>query len=107
MVCSTGKTCGGCLAHRFHLANERDKKLDLEATYPSEEDIMNISKETTWREFSKIMGITDEKYREVGVNLTGGVVNAVEICETIFKLPSQFEILNMFEEENKKENVIV
>lgn len=64
---------------------------------------MNISKETTWRELCRIMGISEEKQREVGISLTGGPVNAVEICETVFQLPSQFEILKIFEESMSNE----
>lgn len=43
-------------------------------------------------------GITDHHRREVGVNLSGGKVNAVEICEKILKAPSLDTLLSGFME---------
>lgn len=47
-------------------------------------------------EFSKMQGITEHHRREVGVNLTGGKTNAVEICEKILGAPSLDELLAKF-----------
>lgn len=42
-------------------------------------------------------GITEHHRREVGVNLTGGRVNAVEICQKILGAPTLDELLQEFE----------
>lgn len=62
--------------------------IDIEGTYPNGEDIMNISKETTYRELHLIRGLTEADRRQVGINLSGGVANAVEICNKVLQLPS-------------------
>ena len=68
---------------RVHLAD-----LDIEGTYPTEEEVLNIAKETTVRELSRIEGMEEKQQRQLGINLTGGVSNAVECCVTAFKLPT-------------------
>lgn len=70
--------------------------LDVAGTYPTVEDIFNISKETTYRELSQIRDIPDNIRRSVGVNFSGGIVNAVEICCNIYKLPTFNDLLNDF-----------
>ena len=49
---------------------------------------MNISNETTYRELGTIQGFTDEERRSIGINLSGGVVNSVELCTKLFGLPN-------------------
>ena len=71
--------------------------LDVAGTYPNVEVIMNISKETTFRELSEIKDVPDNVRRSIGINLTGGVVNAVEICCNVYKLPTFNELLTSFE----------
>lgn len=68
----------------------------MAGTYPTVEDIFNISKETTYRELSQIRDIPDNIRRSVGVNFSGGIVNAVEICCNIYKLPTFNDLLNDF-----------
>lgn len=41
-------------------------------------------------------GISEHRRREVGVNLTGGRTNAVEICERILSAPSFDRLLAEF-----------
>jgi hypothetical protein len=53
---------------------------------------MNISKETTVAELVKIEGLDDRTQRSIGINLTGGHINAVEICTRVFKAPT-FDVL--------------
>lgn len=79
-----------------HLAD-----LDIEGTYPNVEDCLNISKETTYRELSRIRGLHEKMQRETGINLTGGTVNAVEICNNVFQLPLPDEMLARFMETKK------
>lgn len=90
------KVMAGVSAHRVQLTTVLDKRIDIEATYPTLEDVCNISKETTYRELGCIYGLTDEERRAVGVNLTGGVSNAVEICTNVFKLPSYLEVERIY-----------
>lgn len=71
--------------------------LDVEGTYPNEEIILNISKETTAAELSKIQGISTQVQRAIGINLSGGNVNAVEICMQAYNAPSFDELLEAFQ----------
>lgn len=71
--------------------------LDLEGTYPKIEQLMNISKETTYRELCQIRGIPEEQQREIGINLTGGVTNAIELCQNVFQLPAPNAWLTEFQ----------
>lgn len=62
--------------------------IDIEGTYPNLEDCMNISNETTYRELGVIQGLTDEERRAVGINLSGGIVNAIEMGTDLLGLPN-------------------
>lgn len=44
-------------------------------------------------------GITEHHRREVGVNLTGGKTNAVEICEKILSAPKLDDLLASFKKD--------
>lgn len=70
--------------------------LDVEGAYPWGETIMNISKETTWRELSRLEGIPDEVQRRNGINLTGGHTNAVQFCNEIYGLPTFTELKSLY-----------
>jgi len=72
---------------RTHVAD-----LDVEGAYPTTEDVMNISKETTYRELSRIEGVSEAVQRRNGINLTGGRVNAVQFCTEIYGMPSLQEL---------------
>lgn len=69
----------------------------LEHNDPTIQRILNISKETTYRELSRIKGITEEVQRAMGINLTAGPVNAIEIVCNIYKAPTPDELLKAFE----------
>jgi hypothetical protein len=71
--------------------------LDVAGTYPTIEDILNLSKETTFRELSSIQGVPETVRRSIGINLTGGIVNAVEICCNVYKLPTFNDLLEDFQ----------
>jgi hypothetical protein len=77
--------------------------LDIEGTYPNVEDICNISKETTMIEVYQIDGVPDPVRRAIGVNLTAGAVNAIEIGQRAFNLPTSNELLRAFREKNLKQ----
>lgn len=70
--------------------------IDIEGTYPNGEDIMNISKETTYRELCQIQGLTEADRRIVGINMSGGVSNAIEICNKVLQLPALSELGDIY-----------
>lgn len=74
---------------------------DITSTYPNGEIIMNLSKETTMMELGRIKGVTTSMQRLIGVNLTGGPVNAIEILGEVMRAPSPWDLLEAFEEECK------
>lgn len=77
---------------RIHLAD-----LDIEGTYPTIEVVANISKETTMRELSKIEGITEDNQRVIGINMSGGYANALEICQMSFGLVTPERWLQLYQ----------
>lgn len=74
--------------------------LDVAGTYPNEEIIFNISKETTAKEVCHIVGVSEALQRATGINLSGGYVNAVEIYTTVFKAPTFDQILAYYRGED-------
>jgi hypothetical protein len=62
--------------------------LDVSASYPNGIIVFNISKETTMKELISIEGVNEDTKRMATINLSGGCTNAVEICNTIFGLPT-------------------
>lgn len=77
--------------------------IDVAAAYPTGEDIANVSHETTFREVSKIEGVSDEERREIGINLTGSRNNALSFCRTVYKTPKLPVLLEQYQE--SKQNV--
>jgi len=77
---------------RAHVAD-----LDVEGTYPNVEILMNISKETTAQELCYIRDVPEIYRRAIGVNLSGGFVNAVEICMQVYNAPSFNTLLAEFD----------
>lgn len=73
--------------------------LDVKGAYPETESALNISKETTYRELSKIEGVDEVTKRFCCINITASHVNAVEICKRIFKAPDLNTLLVEFEKE--------
>ena len=80
---------------RMHVAD-----IDVAAAYPNTEDFLNISAETTYRELSKIEGVSDWERRVIGINLTGGPVNSVEYCRIVHKLPDFRTLAKAYEEDH-------
>jgi hypothetical protein len=74
--------------------------LDVEGTYPNVEILMNISKETTAQELCYIRDVPEIYRRAIGVNLSGGFVNAVEICMQVYNAPSFNTLLAEFDAEH-------
>ena len=77
---------------RAHVAD-----LDVSSSYPNTEDILNISKETTLRELCQLRDIDIRVQREAGINLTGGHVNAVEICNNLLQFPDMDTVLKAYQ----------
>jgi hypothetical protein len=69
---------------------------DITSTYPNGEIIMNLSKETTMMELGRIKGIDKDRQRLIGINLTGGPSNAIEILTEVVKVPTSIEMLELF-----------
>lgn len=78
-------------SYRAHVAD-----LDVSSSYPNTEDFCNISKATTWRELCKMKGIPEDVQRRAGINLTGGITNAAEICVEVFNAPTFDQLLADF-----------
>lgn len=62
--------------------------LDVAASYPNGETVLNISKETTCKELVSIEGIPEYTQRMATINFSGGRTNAVEISCNLFNLPT-------------------
>lgn len=86
---------------RAHVAD-----LDVEGTYPNVEIIMNISKETTAQELCYIQNVPEIYRRAIGVNLSGGFVNAVEICMQVYGAPSFNALLAEYDAQQGEQSVV-
>lgn len=69
---------------------------DIVSTYPTVQVILNISKQTTLFEVCRFKGIPEHVKREIGVNLTGGSTNAIEIAVAAFGAPTPDEMLDLY-----------
>ena len=65
---------------------------DVASAYPNATRAANVSKDTTHRELIKIQGFTKEIFMRQNINLTYGITNALEYCQTMFNMPSLFEL---------------
>lgn len=74
--------------------------LDVGGTYPNEEWLFNISKETTANELCRIVGVPESLQRATGINLSGGYVNAVETYTTVFGAPNFDQVLAYYRGED-------
>ena len=72
-------------------SNERSGQFD-----PNGECVFNISKETTSRELCAIEGIDEEVFRAQNMLPSGGHVNAVEYCTTMYNFPQLYTLLEDF-----------
>lgn len=66
---------------------------DLASCYPMGDLIANAGKTTTRIEVCCVVGEDETRTRAAGINLTGGRVNALEICTLMFNYPSPEEVL--------------
>lgn len=70
--------------------------LDVAASYPKGECVFNVSKETTVKEIIEIEGVDEYTQRMMGINMSAGHTNAVEICCNLFKMPPLKVLLDEF-----------
>jgi phosphoenolpyruvate synthase/pyruvate phosphate dikinase len=70
--------------------------LDIEGAYPTNELVMNVSKETTSKELIKVQGVPDRVARMQTINFSGGPTNAVEFCTTMYGMPALDTLLAEF-----------
>lgn len=73
--------------------------VDIVSSYPTLQYLLNMSKETTYRELCRTRGVSELDQRLSGVNLLGGPVNAYEVARKMFKAPTFDALLEAFEEE--------
>ncbi len=57
-----------------------------------------MGRETLVMEFSMIKGVSEYHRRELGVNMTAGLVNAVEICQKTMKGTGFDDMLKAYKE---------
>lgn len=69
---------------------------DVEAAYPSGEDIWNVGQETSKMELCSIEGRSEYIQRKTGIDLTAARTNALEISHNMFKAPRLNEVLDAF-----------
>ena len=70
--------------------------LDITSAYPTGEIVLNTSRQTTVAEVTRIEGLSEDVKRSIGVNLTGGSVNAIEICQRAMGAPTLEQLLERF-----------
>jgi len=75
--------------------------LDVAGAYPHGEIALNCSKETTWREVSRIKGKPEKLYRTTALNMTAPRTNAVHIATTVLDMPDMPTLLEAFNEQHK------
>lgn len=69
---------------------------DIKSSYPYGQIALNLSKATTRQEICSIKDIHDSVLRKTTLNITGGQVNATEIAQDIYGVPSQLALLDQF-----------
>lgn len=67
--------------------------IDVVSTYPTLQQKLNVDRATTVMELSSVEGMEEEEWREVGIDLTAARVNAVQIGNRMFGIPSMDDAL--------------
>lgn len=79
--------------------------LDVSASYPNGGAAFNISKETTHKELTSIVGVPVRAQRMSTINLSSGHTNAVEICNKLYGMPAMETLLQAFIRSEKEKTV--
>lgn len=74
---------------------------DVSSGYPNIERSMNMSKDTTVHEMSRIEGIEYEEQRILGLNLVGGKSNSMAFANKIYRLPTPSKAWKEYVKYNK------
>lgn len=69
---------------------------DVEAAYPSGEDMWNVGLETSRIEVCSIEGRSERVQRKTGIDLTAARTNALELTHNMYKTPRLTEMLEEF-----------
>lgn len=78
---------------------------DVASGYPNAERILNMSKETTFRELCKVKGVDETTKRMATINMVAGHVNATDVCCSLLNAPRMDELLTAFEADIARGNV--
>ncbi len=70
--------------------------LDVSSAYPNAEIALNVSKTTRAFETCKIVGLSDNEYREIGINLTNIPNNALFLASKLYNYPDLTTLLEKF-----------
>lgn len=70
--------------------------IDIQSAYPTFGSILNVSKGTSRYEVYEIEGLGEYEAREVGINLSGIRVNAMDLAQKLYNFPTNDELLNAF-----------
>jgi len=105
MVAPEGMRCIEEMPHYKSLIYCHVADLDIVSTYPNVSQILNIARETCVMELSAIKGIPERWKREIGVNLTGGKTNAIEICQKIMGMPKLDALLAAYKDHRSKKSL--
>lgn len=72
------------------------------STYPNVSQILNIARETCKLELGRVQGLREDTRRSIGVNLTSGRVNSIEITQRAMKAPPLDSLLSKYKEQLTK-----
>lgn len=70
---------------------------DIESTYPSSQELMNLERETIHRELVSIEGMSESQQKQIGYTIASGIVNSIHICRELYNFPTLFELNNIIE----------
>lgn len=70
--------------------------LDIASSYPSNEAVLNIGKDTTRKEVCSVENKTWEEVKMQTLNLSGGYTNAIEVCTELLNMPTLDTLLEAF-----------
>lgn len=81
--------------------------IDVKSAYPTGEVCLNVSKYTRAFETCEIIGLTKEKQRSIGINMTNVDVNCVTLAIDLYNFPTLPEWEEMFLRELEMELEII
>lgn len=82
---------------RVHCAD-----LDISAAYPTNGEVLNISRETTSKELINLDSVSEEIRRQEGLNFSGGQTNAIGFMTNMFNAPTLFELNTLYRQHKSK-----